>query len=649
MKSTVKDLMKKKLGIKDADSNWIFLKEKYDIGVEARRPYERMWLINLAFIAGKQYSFYNQSTNLVQQVNVRKGKLRVVDNKILPRFQKQVSRLIRNSPRMSVVPASTDREDIKAAIKADKVLKWFWRQHQMRKKIRQLAGWIYSCGNAFMDDRWNPTMGPTSLSKEGVLTYLGDVDIGIWSPFEIGVPSGKVNDVEIDNLPWITKSKFRSLEWIAANYPNGKEVVAEERPSFVTDATMLIGDADGFTSREYPGATVVELKIRPNGEFKNGLFLTGANGIILNKVDYPYDSYHLEQFKDIEVPGLFYGIATTEAAIWLQKIWNRTLGDVAEFNRTMARGKWLIPRNAKMEVLPDDSIGQRLLYNPVLGHKPEMMDIKSLPSSYVLALETVMSSLMELYHQHEVTQGTNKSDIRSGDMVSLLLEQDDYGNIPTHAIFEESLEAVMGRVLLRIQKGYADDRIIAITGRDGQHEVFAFKGADLRNNTDVFVTKESSIPDSKIARQVRIKENFKEGLYGNPQDSKTRERVLRMLDEVPDDIKDVFAEDNLDRQIARIENEAMKSVPNVQYLVNSYDNHSIHTEEHRMERKQPEYQRLKYENPKAFTLLETCFIRHEAQHNKFLQEEQAAQMKNLQMQMEMQRQMKGGGASGGIG
>ena len=47
---------------------------------------------------------------------------------------------------------------------------------------------------------------------------------------------------------------------------------------------------------------------------------------------------------------------------------------------------------------------------------------------------------MELYHQQEVTSGTNKSDIRSGEMVALLLEQDDFGNVPTHAVFEESLE-----------------------------------------------------------------------------------------------------------------------------------------------------------------------------------------------------------------
>ena len=56
-------------------------------------------------------------------------------------------------------------------------------------------------------------------------------------------------------------------------------------------------------------------------------------------------------------------------------------------------------------------------------------------------------SLEDLYSAHEVSRGTNKSDIRSGDMVSLLLEQDAFGKLPSHAVFEEGLEAWGSRIL----------------------------------------------------------------------------------------------------------------------------------------------------------------------------------------------------------
>jgi hypothetical protein len=246
---------------------------------------------------------------------------------------------------------------------------------------------------------------------------------------------------------------------------------------------------------------------------------------------------------------------------------------------------------------------------------------------------------MELYFQHEVTSGTNKSDIRSGEMVSLLLEQDDAGNIPTHAVFEESIEAVMKRVLGRIQKGYEGERMLSVVGNNQEVEVFAFKGADLQNNTDVYVAKESTLPDSRAIREEKIRQNFEKGLYGVPTDERVRETVLRMLEETPEEVEIMFAEGHLDRQNARMESTAIMQNPTVMYLVNTYDNHQAHLEEHHYTRKQPEYQKLKMTNPKQFSMIEAGFMAHEAPHQKFL-EEQIAAMERQQMRM------KGGEGNG---
>lgn len=634
-------LKREKKAVKD--DLWPWLEEKYELGMELRRPYEQKWLINLCFLAGKQYVFFNDATNILQGLTNTKFRVRVVDNKILPRFQKQVSRLIRNNPRMSVVPSSTDTEDIKAAQIGDKVLKWFWKDHKMRKNVRQIGSWIYATGNCFVDDRWNKRMGPVVVGEDGKARYAGDVDVGIWSPFEIVVPSGSLTQCEHEDLPWSMKAKYRPIEWFQ-HYKRGREVTPESRPIPFADASTLFGGIGSNTAAgKIDGAVWKEIRVKPCPEYPRGLFVEGANGIILEKRDYPHDSYHLEHFKDIEIPGVFWGMATTEAAIWLQKVWNRQLSDIAEFNRTMARGKWLIPRNSQMEVLPDDTHGQKLLYNPVLGHKPEMMDLKGLPATYQLALEYVAVSLMELYHQHEVTQGTNKSDIRSGEMVALLLEQDDFGNIPTHAVFEEGLESLMSRVLRRVKDGYTESRVIAITGRDLEHDVFNFTGADLRNNTDVAVAKDSSIPDSKVARQFRIREDYKEGMYGNPQDPEVRERVMKMLREVPsEEIRDLFAENYLDRQNAQVENKSMLAQPGVQFLINPYDNHAVHLKIHGMERKQPEYQKLKQENMRAFGLMESTFQLHMQQH----QRAYAKQLKAEEERMARMEQLTKGGQGG---
>ncbi len=278
-----------------------------------------------------------------------------------------------------------------------------------------------------------------------------------------------------------------------------------------------------------------------------------------------------------------------------------------------------------MEVNPDDTHGQILLYKPVLGHKPEILDLKGLPATYDKALMLVANGLMELYHQHEVTQGTNKSDIRSADMVELLLESDDMGNVPTHAVFEESLEATLHRVLLRVQKGYSTERMIKVAGEANNFEVESFKGADLRNNTDVFVKKESTLPDSRTIRNKRVMDRYQAGLYGAPQDPKVQRKVLKMLDDAI--IEDIYGETHLDEQNANIENRALLAQPGVVLPSNDYDNDAVHLQLHRSFRKGRTYQKVKEKNPEEGLVLDATFQTHEAFHMKALEEKMQMQEK----------------------
>jgi len=495
----------------------------------------------------------------------------------------------------------------------------------MKKKVRELGGWIYSTGNGFLSDAWDPMLGPTKLNTEkGVLEYEGDATCGVWSPFEVGFPIAGLGDTDLHSLPWMVRMKYRSLEYLADNYKDGERVLNEQRAPGTLDVAML-WNPSGNAPAEVEGATLIELYVKPNKKFPQGLFLAGANKVMLEKSIYPFNHYHMEQFKDIEIPGVFWGMATSEAGIWLQKIHNMTLSDIIEFNKTMAKGKFLIPRGSKMEVTPDDTNGQMLLYSPVMGHKPEILDLKGLPATYDRALSLVANGLMELYHQHEVTSGTNKSDIRSAEMVELLLESDDMGNIPTHAVFEESLEACLHRILLRVQKGYSTERMIKIAGEANNYEVLSFKGADLKDNTDVFVKKESTLPDSRTIRNKRVMDRYKEGLYGAPQDPTVQRKVLKMLDDAI--VEDIYGETQLDEQNANVENRAMLGQPGVVLASNDYDNDGVHLQIHRNFRKGRTYQKVKEQDMQAGLVLDATFQTHEAFHMKALEEKMKAQEK----------------------
>ena len=133
---------KTKRKVKKEDKHWALLKEAKDIGIECRRPFEQRWIINLAFLAGRQYMFFNQSAHLLQELRRTKGRMRAIDNQLIWRWRRQVADLIKTAPIMSVVPDTTDDEDIKAAKTGDRVLKASWRSMKMKKKVRQMAGWI---------------------------------------------------------------------------------------------------------------------------------------------------------------------------------------------------------------------------------------------------------------------------------------------------------------------------------------------------------------------------------------------------------------------------------------------------------------------------------------------------------------------------
>jgi len=636
IRSKAADHMKKSRSAKGLAKDqplWSEVKNRLDLGQEVKRGQEQVWAVTQAFIAGRQYTYFNTHAHEIKQLRPVRGRIRKVDNQLWPRVRRQISDFIKNDPVMSVVPATYEDEDIKAAKVGDKVIKAFWRNNELARKRRLLAGWIFSTGNCFIDHRWNQQLGPITVGEDGKVRYQGDADCGIWSPYEIFVPSLHHGDCDLHSFPWMIKAKWRTLEWITAQGPKGKLVVEETMPTPFMDNSMLFGGSR-YTSADMPGALFLEMYLQPTpgGEFPNGLFIRAANGIVIEEADWPFMRYSMEHFKDIDIPGAFWGKATATDGIALQKTWNKAVSDIEEFNRTSAKGKFLRPRGSKMLISPDDTHGEIIDYKPVMGHKPELLTLKGLPATYQLVLDITQSSLNNLFSQHEVTQGTNKSDLRSGTMVGMLREQDAHGQIPAHTHYEEGMGRLMGGVLKRIQAGYEQGRMLQVVGRDDEFEVMMFKGSDLRNNTDVMVKGQSTVPDSRIARNAETIERYQAGLYGPVEDPEVRRHVMNMLDDAV--VKDIYSEDIGDEKTARWENRMLLQTP---VPVNEYDNHAIHLTELNLFRKRMDYQRLKVEDPERFGEVEARFIAHAIPHQDAL-----ARAREARIEEELMLSGKGG-------
>ena len=189
----------------------------------------------------------------------------------------------------------------------------------------------------------------------------------------------------------------------------------------------------------------------------------------------------------------------------------------------------------------------------------------------------------------------------------------------------------MKRVLERIRKEYTTQRMLKIMGDEGEFQVFEFKGTDLRNNTDIVVRRESSLPDSRTDRETKILRKYELGLYGSIEDPKVRRSVMRMIDDVA--ANSLYEPDRLDERIAERENHILMQAEGMDEnaavsMVNQYDNHVIHEEIMTKFRKSTDYQKLKYseneEDQQKFMEMEARFDAHNDVHKKFIAEQQEA-------------------------
>ena len=75
---------------------WTYIENRRSDALESRRPYEQKWLLELAFLAGRQYVFFNSSAHTLQNLEPVRGRIRMMDNQIMPRVRRQIADFIKS-------------------------------------------------------------------------------------------------------------------------------------------------------------------------------------------------------------------------------------------------------------------------------------------------------------------------------------------------------------------------------------------------------------------------------------------------------------------------------------------------------------------------------------------------------------------------
>jgi len=174
-----------------------WVKRDFATRQEERRPFEASWQLNLNFCMGNQYCGIGANDTLDDFDKQYFWQEREVYNHIAPLVEMRLAKLAKVRPSMTVLPASSDEDDVSNAHMCKSILDSVSSRLFLSDLVAKATYWSEICGTAFYKITWNDEGGAVlGLTTDGEKVYEGDVNVDICSPFEIYPDSNSSESVE---------------------------------------------------------------------------------------------------------------------------------------------------------------------------------------------------------------------------------------------------------------------------------------------------------------------------------------------------------------------------------------------------------------------------------------------------------------------
>lgn len=585
---------------------------------------ERQWYLNMAFFFGNQHSRFRSTdiTNFdLYTPPAPYYRVRQVINHIRKVVRKEISRLTSQKPNAYIIPASSDDRDVFAAQAGEQIWNYVWREYEFQTILEHAVFWQTLCGNGFIKQFWDP-------SKRDKEQNQGDIDLISVTPFHLFVPD--LLSYNIEHQPYVIHAQMRNNDWIRNVLeiePGNKQYsVIEESMKAVMNISSTL---DKNTS------AVLEFWVKPNiinGLEKGGMFTIVNNQLIQGVEGFPNQLTEYPFSKINAIPsGKFYNDSVLVDLIPLQRELNRSRSQTVENRNRMAKERLVAEEGSVDPSRITSEPGQTILYKP--GYQaPQPLPMQNLPS-YVADIENrIYTDISDLSGQHEVSEGRVPPGVTAATAISFLTEQDETLISTHHRSIEGAVEKTSKQVLVIIKERWDEERTIKVVSEDSSFDVFAFKGSDLRNNTDIHIESGSSLPTSRAAKQAFITDMMKMGfidpkeglevleigglnrIYERVQvDTRQAQREnLRMRIVTEQDLIEHITSWSQENETLQTDAESgLKLEPPLIVPTNSWDNDAVHIEVHNRFRKSQAYDRL----PKHVKIL---FELHVSEHEEKL-------------------------------
>ncbi len=562
-----------------------------------RIVWESNTMSNIAYLVGFDSVYWDTRTREFRNIatlgtGVNRNRLRY--NKLMPLAQNRAARLAKVPPKYDVRPESSQTEDKDSARLALDVINMIWDRERINQKRIPLIMWTQQAGLAFVKVYWDDCAG----RPLGDGSYEGDIKVDIVSPLEIFVDPLATTMAEAQ---WLIQAKVRKLDYFHERYPEKGQLVKEEDARLLSTQYELRINA---LNSGGPAATSSDLQMKNSAielsyyekaskKHPNGRHVVTANSILLEDKELAIGEIPFAKFDDFVVGGKFYSEAIISHARPYQDYLNQIINKRAQYFKRLMAGKIMAPFGHG--IVPegyDNESAEIVTYKPnpaaPNGGQPMPIPAMNMPQYAYEEQKSVEMGMDDLFGLNEISQGRVPQAGMPAAGMQILLEQ-DATRIGIVTENHEHSWADVGRMILKhVKDFYVTERLLKVAGKGLEYTVKPFEGSDIGNNTDVYVIRGSTIPNSKVIQRQEIMNAYQQGLLGDPQDPKLREKVLSILEF--GDVSEMWQDFAIDMaQINRGLDEMQKGVI---IPVNEADNHPLWFQEVNRFRKSDKFDRL---------------------------------------------------------
>lgn len=546
-----------------------------------RQKFERQWAINLAFISGRQnVQFFGGNT-------VQAGRLftppapsyvsKRVINRLRPVLRTEMARILSNKPNASVVPASSEDEDLFAAQAGEQVWESIYAGKKLLKNFSRAAFWLVACGTSFTKVWWDPQGYDCVTKMPGTIQYAPV------SPFHLYVPD--LMEPEIENQAYIFNVYSKPVGWVNAQYGINATPTVQSTNDPLENAMFVYGTNDAKPD----SSLVLEVWLKPNAHPlfpQGGYFVVVDDKIVDIRLEQFYNHKEYPFIKWENIPtGAFYTESVFTDLLDPQREYNRTRNQLTEAKNRMSKPQLVAPKGSITASRITTEPGQIIEYMPGLP-PPQPLPLQNVPAYVLQELQNILVDIEDISSQHAVSRGGTSAGVTAATAINFMQERDDALMTTTYQSIEDGWEKIAKQTLSHVVQFWDVKRTVTVTGVDGSFDAVSLKGTELQSGTDIRMEAGSALPVSKAAKQALLMDIMKFGWIDPMKGLELME--MGGVDKLYNDIK-------IDEQQAQRENLRMRRLDIneiMQYTqqVQETNNQISQTQEQIFSGQEPEFQ-----------------------------------------------------------